>query len=127
VNFAWKVYIMQDDATLNAFAIPSGYMYFCTDFIEYLANEDDLMGVMGHKMAHSDKNHSVQQPHQHCSVNLLLSIAFGNEPNQAAQILTSLGSLTFSRNAETEADEESVKYLAKIPIVVMKLQHSLKS
>jgi predicted Zn-dependent protease len=80
-------------------------MYFYNDLIKYLTNEDDLMGVMSHEMAHSDKRHSVR----------LLSIAQGKEPNQAAQILTSLGSLTFSGNAETEADEESVKYKAKRP------------
>ena len=60
-EFAWKVYIIQDDATLSAFATPGGYMYFYTGLIKYLENEDDLMGVMGHEMAHADKRHSVQQ------------------------------------------------------------------
>lgn len=114
-EFAWKVYIIQDDATLNAFATPGGYMYFYTGLIKYLENEDDLMGVMGHEMAHADKRHSVQQLQREYGINLLLSIALGNEPGQAARILSSLGTLKFSRNAETEADEESVKYLAKTP------------
>jgi predicted Zn-dependent protease len=90
-------------------------MYFYNDLIKYLTNEDDLMGVMSHEMAHSDKRHSVRQLQREYGVDLLLSIAQGKEPNQAAQILTSLGSLTFSGNAETEADEESVKYKAKRP------------
>ncbi|MFT6167467.1 MAG: putative Zn-dependent protease [Vicingaceae bacterium] len=114
-EFAWQVYIIEDDATLNAFATPGGYLYFYTGLIKYLQNEDDLMGVMGHEIAHADKRHSVQQLQREYGVNLLLSIALGNEPGQAALILTSLGTLKFSRNNETEADLESVSYLAKTP------------
>ncbi len=114
-EFAWQVYIIQDDATLNAFATPGGYLYFYTGLIKYLQNEDDLMGVMGHEIAHSDKRHSVQQLQRQYGVNFLLSIALGNEPGQVAQILSSLGTLKFSRDNETEADLESVTYLAKTP------------
>jgi len=114
-EFAWQVYIIEDDATLNAFATPGGYLYFYTGLIKYLQNEDDLMGVMGHEIAHSDKRHSVQQLQREYGVSLLLSIALGEQPGQAAQILTSLGTLKFSRNNETEADLESVGYLAKTP------------
>ncbi|MDB9964367.1 M48 family metalloprotease [Vicingaceae bacterium] len=105
-EFAWQVYIIEDDATLNAFATPGGYLYFYTGLIKYLQNEDDLMGVMGHEIAHADKRHLVQQLQREYGVNLLLSIALGEQPDQAAQILNSLGSLKFSRNNETEADLE---------------------
>ena len=100
---------------MNAFTTLGGGMCFYTDLIKYLTNEDDFMGVMNHEMAHSDKRHSAEQLQREYGVNLLLSIATEKEPNQAAQILTSIGSLTFSRNTETEADEESVKYKAKRP------------
>lgn len=105
-EFAWQVYIIEDDATLNAFATPGGYLYFYTGLIKYLQNEDDLMGVMGHEIAHADKRHLIQQLQREYGVNLLLSIALGEQPDQAAQILNSLGSLKFSRNNETEADLE---------------------
>ena len=114
-EFAWQVYIIEDDSTLNAFATPGGYLYFYTGLIKYLQKEDDLMGVMGHEIAHADKRHSVQQLQRQYGVNLLLSIALGNEPGQVAQILSSLGTLKFSRDNETEADLESVSYLAKTP------------
>ncbi|MDA9312280.1 M48 family metalloprotease [Vicingaceae bacterium] len=105
-EFAWQVYIIEDDTSLNAFATPGGYLYFYTGLIKYLQNEDDLMGVMGHEIAHADKRHLVQQLQREYGVNLLLSIALGEQPNQATQILNSLGSLKFSRNNETEADLE---------------------
>lgn len=116
-EFAWQVYIIKDDATLNAFATPGGYLYFYTGLIKYLDNEDDLMGVMGHEIAHADKRHSVKQLQRQYGISLLLNIALGQEPSQVSQILGglagNLGALKFSRDAETEADLESVKYLAK--------------
>ena len=116
-EFAWKVYIIQDDATLNAFATPGGYLYFYTGLIKYLQNEDDLMGVMGHEIAHADLRHSVQQLQRQYGISILLQIALGSEPTQTSEILAglagNLGTLKFSRDAETEADLESVEYLGK--------------
>lgn len=115
-EFAWEVYIIENDSVLNAFAAPGGYLYFYTGLIKYLEKEDDLMGVMGHEMAHADLRHSVKQLQRQYGVQLLISIALGNEPSQMGQILGglagNLGILKFSRNAETEADLASVDYLA---------------
>ena len=115
-EFTWEVYIIEDDNVLNAFAAPGGYMYFYTGLIKYLEKEDDLMGVMGHEMAHADLRHSVKQMQRTYGIQLLLSIALGNEPSQTGEILGGLagklGTLKFSRNAETEADLASVDYLA---------------
>src|SRR4051812_47410493 len=35
-EFPWKVTIIRDDTTLNAFATPGGYMYVYTGLIKYL-------------------------------------------------------------------------------------------
>lgn len=116
-DFAWEVYIIEDDNVLNAFAAPGGYLYFYTGLIKFLDEEDDLMGVMGHEIAHADKRHSVQQLQRQYGIQLLLQIALGSEPAATSEILGglagNLGVLKFSRDAETEADLESVEYLAK--------------
>ena len=118
-TFAWEVYIIEDDNVLNAFAAPGGYIYFYTGLIKHLDKEDDLMGVMGHEMAHADLRHSVKQLQRQYGISLLLSIALGNEPSSTAEILGglagTLGILKFSRSAETESDLASVRYLAKTP------------
>lgn len=118
-EFAWEVYIIEDDQTLNAFASPGGYIFFYTGLIKYLDNEDDLMGVMGHEIAHADRRHSVKQMQRQYGINLLLSIVLGNEPGQISQILAGIAGngtlLAFSRDAETEADLYSVDYLSKTP------------
>src|SRR5690606_28512176 len=94
-----------------------GYIYFYTGLIKYLDKEDDLMGVMGHEMAHADRRHSVKQLQRQYGISILLSIILGDSPSQLSEILAGLagniGILKFSRDAETEADMYSVEYLAE--------------
>jgi predicted Zn-dependent protease len=116
-EFAWEVKIIENDTVLNAFATPGGYIYVYTGLIKYLDKEDDLAGVMGHEIAHADKRHSVRQLQKVYGVQILLSIALGNNPSQLAQIAAglagNLGNLKFSRDHEKEADDFSVVYLSK--------------
>lgn len=116
-EFAWELYVIDDDSTLNAFATPGGYIYVYTGLIKYLDHADDLAGVMGHEMAHADLRHSVRNLQKQYGVQALLAIALGNDPSAvaqiAAQIAGQLAGLKFSREYETEADEHSVDYLSK--------------
>jgi len=71
--------------------------------------------VMGHEMAHADRRHSTDQLTKAYGIQLLLGILLGNNTNQLAEIAANLAagaaSLAFSRDAEYESDEYSVKYL----------------
>lgn len=116
-EFAWEIYVIDDDSTLNAFATPGGYIYIYTGLIKYLDHADDLAGVMGHEMAHADLRHTIRNLQKQHGVAALLSIALGKDPGAlaqiAAQIAGQLAGLKFSREYETEADEHSVDYLSK--------------
>ncbi len=115
-EFAWEVKIIDDDQTLNAFATPGGYIYVYTGLIKYLDTEDQLAGVMGHEIAHSDRRHSTKQLTKVYGISTLLAIATGSsEPGMLEQIALSLVSLKFSREHETEADSYSVTYLCNTP------------
>ncbi|XOV94028.1 MAG: M48 family metalloprotease [Bacteroidota bacterium] len=115
-QFAWEVKIIQDDNTLNAFCTPGGYIYVYTGLIKYLNSADDLAGVMGHEIAHADRRHSIKQMEKQYGISLLLSMALGENATQTAEIAAQLAGkgvvLAFSRGAETEADEYSVRYLS---------------
>ena len=52
-DFAWEVKIIDDPETLNAFCTPGGYIYVYTGLIKFLDSEDELMGVLGHEIAHA--------------------------------------------------------------------------
>jgi predicted Zn-dependent protease len=114
-QFVWQVRIVQNDTVNNAFAVPGGYLYFYTGIIKFLDTEAEFAGVMGHEMAHAARRHSTNQLTKAYTIQILLGIILGNNPNQLAEIAaglaSGLASLAFSRDHENDADEWSVKYL----------------
>ncbi len=114
-EFVWKIHIIDEDV-LNAFATPGGYIYVYTGLINYLDKADDLAGVMGHEIAHADQRHSSKQLQRQYGIQILLSIALGEDASQLAQIAGQIAgtgaTLAFSRDAESEADDFSVEYLS---------------
>jgi len=114
-RFNWEIDIIQNDSVLNAFCAPGGYICVYTGIIKFLDNEAQFAGVMGHEMAHADRRHSTDQLTKAYGLQILLSIALGNNPTQLAEIAAGLAAgvatLAFSRDAENESDEFSVKYL----------------
>lgn len=114
-TFGWRCTIIRDDTMVNAFCLPGGTMYFYTGIIKLLDNEAQFAGVMAHEMAHADRRHSTDQLTIAYGIDILLSIALGNDPNAIAQIAADLAAglstLAFSRQDEYEADEYAVKYL----------------
>ncbi len=109
-EFSWRLRIIKDDSTLNAFCTPGGYIYVYTGILKFLDNEAQLAGVMGHEIAHADQRHSTRQMTKIYGVQVLLEILAGNQ-QMLKEITAGLVSLKFSRSHETEADEYSVKYL----------------
>lgn len=111
-DFAWKLYIIQDDSIQNAFCTPGGYIYVYTGLIKYLDNASSLAGVLGHEMAHADRRHSTQQLTTQYGLSVLVGVVAGTtNGGQIAEIAANLSSLAFSRDHEKDADEHSVIYL----------------
>jgi len=113
-EFAWEVYIIDDDETLNAFCTPGGYIYVYTGLIKYLDAEDELAGVMGHEIAHAAQRHSTRQLTKIYGLQVLAALITGqSDPGLMQEIALGLASLKFSRDHETEADTYSVVYLCE--------------
>lgn len=111
-EFAWEVYIIDDDEVLNAFASPGGYIFVYTGLIKFLDAEHELAGVLGHEIAHAAQRHSTRQMTKAYGISALASIVTGkSDPGLLEQIALSLLSLKFSRSDEEEADMYSVSYL----------------
>jgi predicted Zn-dependent protease len=109
-EFQWRLRIIRDDNTLNAFCTPGGYIYVYTGLIKFLDAEDELAGVLGHEIAHADFRHSTRQMTQMYGIQVMLSVLAGDR-EALKQITGGLIGLKFSRSHETEADEASVIYL----------------
>ena len=115
-EFEWEVTIIDDDV-LNAFCTPGGYIFVYTGLIKYLSNGDALEGVLGHEVGHADLRHTSRTLQKQYGIQLLLSIALGENSSQletlAGQLAGQLAGLQFSREYETESDRKSVEYLAQ--------------
>lgn len=111
-KFPWRIRIIRDDSTLNAFCAPGGYIYIYTGLIKYLRTEAQLLGVLGHEMAHADRRHTTQLLTQAYGVQVLLQVISGQERSGLlAEIAANLLLLSFSRDHERDADAHSVIYL----------------
>jgi predicted Zn-dependent protease len=110
-NFAWRLRIIKDDSTLNAFCTPGGYIYVYTGLIKFLDAENELAGVLGHEIAHADERHSTAALTQQYGIDVLLSVLLGDNKGTLTQIAQGLIGLKYSRANESEADRRSVEYL----------------
>lgn len=110
-EFEWKLRIIKNDTTLNAFCTPGGYIYVYTGLIKYLDSKDQLAGVLGHEMAHADRRHTSRSMQTQYGIGTLLNILLGKDNATLQQIAGSIYLLKNSRDHESEADEYSVKYL----------------
>lgn len=109
-DFVWRLRIINDAETKNAFCTPGGYIYVYTGLMKYLDSEEQLAGVLAHEIGHADYRHSTRQMTKLYGVQLLLDVLAG-EREAIKQVTSGLIGLRFSRLHETEADKASVHYL----------------
>jgi len=113
-NLRWSFTVV-DEAAVNAFALPGGFIYVTRGILPYLRNEAELAGVLGHEIGHVDGKHSVDQ----YSKQLLAGGALAGASILAPKYRTAFGAgglvaqlafLKFGRDAELEADRLGVRY-----------------
>lgn len=109
-EFPWRIRVIHDDSTLNAFCAPGGYIYFFTGILKFLESEDQLAGVLGHEMGHADLRHSTRQLTKMYGIQTLLGFIAGDR-TFIKDITGAIIGLSFSRSHEKEADECSVRFL----------------
>ena len=96
----------------NAFALPGGTMVL-TDQLVALAAGDDAMivGVLGHELGHLRHRHGMRMLVQAAAVGAIASLALGDFSTLLAAAPVLLTEASYSRDAEREADAESVRIL----------------
>lgn len=104
-----------DDPSVNAFALPGGYVYITTGILAYLNSEGELAGVLGHEIGHVTARHGVQQASAGMAASVLIDIIA--KKTGGADTLNQLGSAMLSgygRKHELQADRLGAKYLARV-------------
>lgn len=104
--FRFRV-VVAADSQVNAFAAPGGRMVVNTGLVRFADNADELAGVIAHEMEHVRRRHVTVSLFQRLSLQVLLAIMVGEAGGVlggGAEVASRLGSLSFSRDAEREAD-----------------------
>ena len=115
-RFAWQV-LLGRDRSINAFALPGGYLGVHTGLIGAVAHRDELATVLAHELSHVTQRHIARMfAEEKKNIPLLIgglvlgALAASSSPD-AAQALIIGGQaaavqnqLSFSRDMEREAD-----------------------
>ncbi|UVE18256.1 M48 family metalloprotease [Pseudomonas sp. LS44] len=111
------VFTVVDDADINAFALPGGYIYIHRGLLAYLSSEAELAAVLGHEVGHVTARHSVQQQSQSMAWNVLgQAVAIGTGVGAAGDLTNVLGTAMvrgYGRDMELQADGLGAQYLAR--------------
>ena len=111
-----KVHIIIKDE-VNAFALPNNHLVVYTGLIADCKKQEALQGVLGHEIAHIEKNHVMKKLSKELGYSVLLTAAGGSKGGaMAREILKALTSSAYDRTLEKEADITSVDYMIKANI-----------
>ncbi|MDB5954982.1 MAG: hypothetical protein JWP60_1590 [Ramlibacter sp.] len=115
-RFAWTV-LMGKDRTVNAFALPGGWLGLQLGLVSVTANDDELASVLAHELSHVTQRHIArlmaqekQQTPLMIAAMLLGALAATKNPQAGAALMTGgpalamQQQLNFSRDMEREAD-----------------------
>ncbi|MEO5767257.1 MAG: M48 family metalloprotease [Polyangia bacterium] len=112
----WQIFVIDDAATVNAFATPGGYLYVYRGLLEAASNEAELAGVMAHEAGHVVARHAARSLVAQNGLQAVAALATGSNPGLLAQLTTGIATqgllLKHSRADETEADEFGARYAA---------------
>ena len=114
-NYPFQFYVLADNRTVNAFALPGGPIFITEALLTRLQSEDQLAGVLGHEVGHVIARHSAEQmSKQELSQGIAgaAGVAAG-DVNSAyyAQVVANMVNMKYGRDDELESDDLGVRFM----------------
>lgn len=119
--YQFEFHLLNDDQTINAFALPGGQVFITRALYDRLQTEGQLAGVLGHEVGHVVARHSAEQIAKAKLTEGLTGAAViaaydPNNPSSAsrAQIAVLIGqliTLKYGRDDELESDYLGVCFI----------------
>ncbi len=106
--------VMVHDPRVNAFALPGGYIVLFQGLLERTESPEELAGVLAHEVQHILKRHSMRMLLETTSMGILFAALSGDVSGLMSfglEAARTLGALSYSRDAEEEADTDGIQML----------------
>lgn len=120
-GFEWEFNTV-DDPTVNAWCMPGGKVVFYTGILPVCEDEAGIAVVMGHEIAHAVARHGNERMSQQLIIQaggVTLAVLMSEKPQLAQDLFllsygvgSTLGSLAFSRQHESESDQLGLVFMA---------------
>jgi len=124
-DFEWQWAVIDDDKTVNAWAMPGGKCAIYTGIMNVATSDDELAIVLGHECAHAIARHGGERMTQQAGMEIGSQVAaqvgaalgdptggMASGQGTAALLHVTVG-LPYSRKHETEADIIGLKIAAQ--------------
>jgi predicted Zn-dependent protease len=98
----------------NAFALPGGRIVIFKGLIDFAESPDEVAGVLAHEIGHVVERHGTERIVQSLGLGFFFGIMLGDFGSSAVALAgETLVNLSYSRDAETEADSVAVDLLGQ--------------
>jgi len=121
-----------DDTTINAFALPGGYIYIYRGLLIHMNSEAELAAVLGHEIGHVTARHAVQQYtkaqlYQIGAMAASIFVPGASQMGQVSNLVANAVIAGYGREDELQSDELSIKYIARAGYDVDATENILKT
>ena len=110
----WEFFVLDSDV-INAFALPGGKIFITRGLLQQFDNEAEVAGVLGHEIGHVTAKHVDERLSQSVIAQGLVDLIGQSTESEVIGLGADLAAgtvmLRFSRNHESEADLQGVKYM----------------
>ncbi len=104
-----------NDKTINAFALPGGYIFITRGMLENLQSESQLASILAHEVTHVVARDSANVMSNQIGISILLSSVTSEETSQSVLLVTDMTNqilgLRYSREDEYTADLGGLDYM----------------
>lgn len=121
--YAFDFYVLADEQTINAFALPGGQIFMTAGLMKSLRTEGQVAGVLGHEIGHVVARHSAEhlakaKLTQGLTGAAVIAAYDPDNPSSRhtaafAAVIGQLVNMRFGRKDELESDQLGVRFTAE--------------
>jgi hypothetical protein len=108
-GFQFTFRVIDDDSTVDAFAVPGGYVFVFSGLVNAVQTESELTAVLAHQIGHLTYQDGAKNLARRISLDTLKGLIAAQDVGRMAQLALDSGMLAYNDSLEYRADTLAVK------------------